>query len=289
MAAESTIYASQLRLELCLRNRACCKPFPHVESYGSMPVIVYEPSEDGMQHGNFSAPAYEAIRNRPEWLKRFGKVHAQAKRALPKSRRGWRELDSSMSSDALLMNVFCYPGVCENAQVATMLGVEEASAPEFGLKAKVPLASGGVDRTEVDMRLGNLLVESKLTESDFQSKSAEIVEGYRDFEEVFNRRQLPRANDVYASYQLIRNVLAAHALECRFCVLHDSRRPDLREAWFAVMSAVKIGDLRRRCKVLTWQELARALPDDLRQFLDVKYGITPPGVSPSAVPGWPPE
>jgi hypothetical protein len=170
-----------------------------------------------------------------------------------------------------------------------MLGVEEATAPEFGFKAKVPLASGGVDRTEVDMRLGNLLVESKLTETDFQSKSADIVEGNRDFEEVFNRRQLPRSNEFYESYQLIRNVLAAHALECSFCVLHDSRRPDLREAWFAVMSAVKIGNLARRCKVLTWQELAGALPEDLQRFLDAKYGITPPGVEPTPVPGWPAE
>ncbi|HUO61527.1 MAG TPA: hypothetical protein VMU24_12725 [Candidatus Acidoferrales bacterium] len=287
MAAESTIYASQLRLELCLRNRAYCKALSHVESYGSMPVIVYEPSPDGSRHGNFSDRAYDAIRSRPEWFRRFAKVHAQAKRALPKSQRGWRELDSSMSSDALLMNVFCYPGVCDDARVADMLGVEKGLIPEFGFRAKVPLASGGVDRTEVDMRLGTLLVESKLTEGDFQSKSAEVVEAYRDFEEVFDHRQLPHTDDVYASYQLIRNVLAAHALECSFCVLHDARRPDLREAWFAVMSAVKSGDLRRRCKVLTWKELSAALPSDLQAFLDVKYGITPPGVSPSAVPGWP--
>jgi hypothetical protein len=139
------------------------------------------------------------------------------------------------------------------------------------------------------MRLGNLLVEAKLTESDFQRKSGEIVEGYRDFKEVFNPKRLPRAKDVYASYQLLRNVLAAHALGCSFCVLHDARRPDLREAWFAVMSAVKVGDLRLRCKVLTWQELAAVLPSGLQAFLDVKYGITPPGVTASPVPGWPPE
>ena len=77
----------------------------------------------------------------------------------------------------------------------------------------------------------------------------------------------------YASYQLIRNVLAAYAHGCSFCVLHDERRPDLREAWFSVMAAVKSAEMRVRSKVLTWQELAALLPEDLREFLDVKYGI----------------
>jgi len=53
----------------------------------------------------------------------------------------------------------------------------------------------------------------------------------------------------------------------------DARRPDLREAWFSVMSAVKIVELRWRCKMVTWQELARAVPGKLRKFLAEKYGI----------------
>jgi hypothetical protein len=85
----------------------------------------------------------------------------------------------------------------------------------------------------------------------------------------------------YLSYQLIRNVLAAHAAGCSFCVLHDERRPDLREEWFRVMAAVKNAEMRVRLKVLTWQELAALLPDDLQEFLDVKYGIVAPGKTPS--------
>ena len=81
----------------------------------------------------------------------------------------------------------------------------------------------------------------------------------------------------YASYQLIRNVLAASAAECSFCVIHDERRPDLREEWFRVMAAVKHAELRVRLKVLTWQELAALLPHPLQEFLDVKYGIGAPG------------
>src|SRR6185312_1533384 len=59
-------------------------------------------------------------------------------------------------------------------------------------KARVPLCDGRVDRTEVDMLWGPLMVEAKLTESDFQSRQARIVEVYRDFDEVFDRELLPR-------------------------------------------------------------------------------------------------
>ena len=127
------------------------------------------------------------------------------------------------------------------------------------------------------MRIGNLLVEAKLTESDFQQKAKTVVEGYRDFKSAFDRKLLSQTKDDYVGYQLIRNVLAASAMECSFCVLLDERRPDLREQWYAVMRAVRNADLRVRCKVLTWQELSEALPDDLATFLDEKYGIVPPG------------
>jgi hypothetical protein len=87
----------------------------------------------------------------------------------------------------------------------------------------------------------------------------------------------------YAGYQLIRNVLAAYAHGCSFCVIHDERRPDLREAWFEVMAAVKSAEMRVRLKVLTWQELAALLPKGLQEFLDLKYGIVAPGSAISPV------
>jgi hypothetical protein len=46
------------------------------------------------------------------------------------------------------------------------------------------------------------------------------------------------------------------------------------ESWFRVLAAVRPLDLRLRCKLLTWQELAPALPSTLQSFLDKKYGIT---------------
>ena len=89
----------------------------------------------------------------------------------------------------------------------------------------------------------------------------------------------------YASYQLIRNALAAYAHGCSFCVVHDERRPDLREAWFRVMAAVKSADLRVRLKVLTWQELAALLSAGFADFLDLKYGIVAPGKTASEYRG----
>jgi hypothetical protein len=320
MTDRASWYAAELRRELCARNRLWARGRAHVESYGAQPVIVYAPGN--LAHGNFFDASYAAIAARAEWMRRFDKIHAQG-RALPRAESGrrWRELDSSMSSDALLMNVFCAPDVEDAPAVRRTLGVDGEDAPVFGWKARVPLASGRFDRTEVDMRWGGLLVEAKLTEGDFQTRTARTVEGYRDFDAVFARELLPRvelrqarrraavefaeeftqeweeaaaddsaahefqqgivkrareaesAEAGYASYQLIRNVLAAYAEGCSFCVVHDERRPDLREAWFEVMSAVKSAEMRVRCKVLTWQELAALVPEELQEFLDLKYGI----------------
>jgi hypothetical protein len=155
----------------------------------------------------------------------------------------------------------------------TTLGTEVGDLPQFGFKPRIPLTSEYVERTEIDMKLGPVLFEAKLTGSDFQTQKSAIVEGYRDREEVFDCRKLARRGQEYVSYQLLRNVLAAHALNLSFCVLLDARRPDLREQWYAVMSCVRPMDLRARCKVVTWQELTNFLPQALRRFLDSKYGI----------------
>jgi len=190
-------------LDMGERNRLWARGRAHVESYGTPPVIVYEPEhptdEDlaagtplsDRRHGNFFDAAYAAILERPEWMRRFDKIHAQG-RAMPKSERRWRELDSSMSSDALLMNFFCGLGPADLAAVRRRLGVDGEVEPLFGWKARVPLAFGRFDRTEVDMRWGSLLVEAKLTEGDFQTREARMVEAYRDFDAVFEKDLLPR-------------------------------------------------------------------------------------------------
>ncbi len=273
--ARSFPYAAELRRELSFRNLRYAQRYklPSRESYGQPAVVCYLPSDDGLHHGNFLRESYRAILRNVNWRKRLDKVHAQSRTALPTADRRWRELDSCNSSDALLMNIFCYPGTLKSRGVFDALGLDRSCQPEFGVKARVPLANGRVDRTEVDMRLGDLLVEAKLTETDFQSCEKEVVEGYRDFQEVFETRYLPREESRYASYQLIRNVLAAYAGGFSFCLMADARRPDLKESWYAVMRSVRIAELRVRCKMITWQELSGELPRTLRVFLADKYGI----------------
>jgi hypothetical protein len=270
-------YVSALRQELIARNSsyAAINRLPHVTSYGEPPVVVYHQSECGRHHGNFISASYTAILRRPAWLKRLEKVHSQGRRSLPARDGLWRELDSSLSSDALLMNIFCYPGVTRRLDVCRILGLEPGSIPEFGFMPRVPLLNQAIERTEIDMKLGNMLFEAKLTEADFQMERAELVERYRDFSDIFESRQLPRAKKKYISYQLIRNVLAAHALDLDFCTFLDARRPDLLEDWYGIVCCIQSATVRARCKVLTWQELTPSLPAALQKFLSVKYGIVP--------------
>jgi hypothetical protein len=274
-------HVASLRQELIARNTsyAALNVLPHV-TYGELPVVVYQQSQSGRHHGNFISASCGAILKRPRWRKRLHKVHAQGRRSLPAGDNLWRELDSSLSSDALLMNIFCYPGVNWRREVCAMLGVQAGNLPEFGFMPRVPLISEAIERTEIDMKLGNMLFEAKLTEGGFQVQRAELVERYRDFKEVFECCQLPRAMRKYVSYQLIRNVLAAHAVGMDFCTLLDARRPDLLEDWYSILRCIRSATLRAKCKVLTWQELASCLPAALQSFLSAKYGIAPHKISP---------
>ncbi len=124
----------------------------------------------------------------------------------------WRELDSAVSSDALLMNIFCHPRVFNGRTlapaVANLLNVDRTAQPRFGITPGVPLKTIRKrrttrnaqtlpdhtlkDRTEIDLQLGNLFVEAKLTESSFQTAAPRLIERYRDLETVFDPDRLPR-------------------------------------------------------------------------------------------------
>jgi hypothetical protein len=53
-----------------------------------------------------------------------------------------------------------------------MLGVPSGLTPLFGFRPQIPLRNGRTDRTEIDLKLGELMVEAKLTETDFQTAPA---------------------------------------------------------------------------------------------------------------------
>jgi hypothetical protein len=269
-------FAAALRRDLADRAQkyATAQALPYCLSYGESAAVCFEPYNHNSRHGNFLAESYRAIQANPSWKSRLAKVHTQGRRSLPANERGrWMELDSCTSSDALLMNIFCHPGVARQGLIPALLGTEPRAAAHFGHKARVPLSNGKFDRTEVDLRWGDLLVEAKLTESDFQSAKKLVLLNYRDFAELFDLELLPQTGSHFLSYQLLRNVLAAYDLRCSFCVLADARRPDLVDAWYAVLRCVKPVELRTKLRVLTWQELARAAPAKLRKFLGAKYGI----------------
>jgi hypothetical protein len=304
--------AAQLRRALNVRAAEFAreKGLLHDISPGDAPAVIFGRDEQG-RHGNFHPQSYERICADAAWLRRLGKPHTASRRSRARKDWRWMELDTASSSDALLMSIFCHPEVFDGERlspgVAALFGVDGESRPCFGVRPGVPLRERPtqrtrkkelVDRTEVDMVLGDLFCEAKLTENDFQTAAPALVEQYRDLTAVFDLERLPRrvtappplpanvdpddptvnlprrvSRPCIEGYQLIRNVLAAYAGEASFCLLVDARRGDLIEQWFAVLSAVKALSFASRLRIRTWQELAAALPRDLQSFLEMKYGI----------------
>jgi hypothetical protein len=302
--------ASTLRRDLSARAEVLARAhgYLHDLSTGSAPAVIFGCDDRG-RHGNFHPASYTRICAEREWARRLAKVHTASRRSRARHDWRWMELDSCSSSDALLMSIFCHPAVFDGLRlspsVAALLHVDPLARPQFGVCVGAPYrpranSRAVADRTEIDLVLGNLFLEAKLTESDFQSARLNHVERYRDLEEVFDVGKLPRkiiaaqqlppnvdpddptvhliarpAKLRVAGYQLIRNVLAAYAAEASFCVLCDGRRHDLIEIWYWVLSAIHVSNFSWRLKLLTWQELAGSLPADLQEFLAIKYGIEP--------------
>ncbi len=262
--------SSRLKAELYSRAQAVegLRDF----TLGNVPSVIFGQTACG-RHGNFHPTSYRQILANPSWAKRLAKVHTASRRAMPRADWRWRELDSANSSDALLMNIFCHPHVMKNRQLCSALGIDDGTAAEFGFRPKIVTTKPPKDRTEIDLKLGGLLIEAKLTESDFQLATMAKIQRYRDFHDVFEAGMLGEVGGAVRGYQVIRGILAAHNSGGSFCLFCDARRPDLIESWFSTLRAVKLCDLRARLKLMTWQELSFFLPKSLQKFLHDKYGI----------------
>lgn len=265
-------WSGALRAELASRARewAQDRGVSFYESLGSAPTVLFERDASGGSHGNFHPDSWRAICANLDWKRRLDKVHSQL-RALPEVRRAAaKELDSCNSSDALLMNCFCFPGT-----VALLLGVSAptSAAPVFGFPAALSLVDGTLDATEIDMWFGGLVVEAKLTEADFTARPEAHVLRYKNLSSCFDLASLPRDGGTILGYQLIRNVLAADQHNAGLVVLIDGRRPDLLHEWWRVHAAIKDQTLRLRCSFRTWQEVAAVSPPALREFLRARYGL----------------
>jgi hypothetical protein len=172
---------------------------------GCDPVVIFGRDEQG-RHGNFHPASDTSICANPAWLRRLTKPHTASRRSRARKDWQWMELDSANSSDALLMNIFCHPEVFNGRiiapAVANLLNIEPATQPCFGINPGVPLKlprkgrrklpSELTDRTEIDLQLGNLFLEAKLTESNFQTAAPRLIERYRDLETIFDVPRLPR-------------------------------------------------------------------------------------------------
>ena len=261
-----------LRRELSHRNAVRAANLGGEMTYGTIPSVIYCEDEAGA-HGNFLPASYRQILKQADWRSRLAKVYTGSRFVPRSSDRSRRELECANSSDALLMNIFCYPGMLRRLALCSLLGLAPGIRPSFGFRARIPLKSGAQDRTEIDLKLGSLLVEAKLTEGNFQTARADLVHRYRDLETVFDLTRLPMTQDKYRSSQLIRGALAAHVHEASYAVFCDQRRQDLIEDCFEVFSAIVSVELRCRLGVVTWQEIAAAMPSKAKTFLAQKYGI----------------
>ncbi|MBZ5498899.1 MAG: hypothetical protein LAP85_21080 [Acidobacteriia bacterium] len=241
-------------------------------SRGTPATVLFQQSTDGASHGNFFEEAWDAITADREWSRRLEKRHTKSN-ALPlEYQTSAKELDSSNSSDALLMNCFCYPGAC--VRLAEVLGATPLCAvPRFGYPPRIILSDESTDATEVDMVLGDTLVEAKLTERDFTSRPKAHLFRYDALRDVFDVEILPANEEHFHGYQLIRNVLAAAQHGKRLIVLMDSRRPDLLDQWWQVHAAISASSLRNRCGVRFWQQLAASAEPHHRDLLEQKYGV----------------
>jgi hypothetical protein len=268
-------YASLLRREITSRASSWAQQqgVRYECSIGQSTAVLFCEDDDG-RHGNFLPASYRRILATPSWQRRLRKTHTSARRYLA-SHDLRRELDAATSSDALLMSIFCHPAAfLGSTSLRHLLGTEAPERLEFGYTPRIPLVTHHVERTEVDLRIGNLLIEAKLTESDFQTVQRPRMERYLDVHDVFAMEELPCSGDLLLHYQLLRGVLAAHAeTGRRYCLLCDTRRPDLIDAWYAVMRAVRDVELRSRLTVVTWQEIAGTLPLPVQAWLGEKYGI----------------
>ena len=213
---------------------------------------------------NFNPDSFRHIQQNQDWFKRTRKSHQNVKNAL--------EMQSSNSSDALLMNVFCHPNIVKWQGLRNLLNVSEIN-PVFGFKARVTKNDGKGDTSEIDMVLGDLLIEAKLTEGDFTQKDASLVKEYDGLTEHFHEDFLSRQDNLVDNYQVLRNLLAAIQHSKQHVLLCDDRRPDLVRRYMDTVSCLRDAHMRKRCRVVFWQQIRKACGAGLGSFLTEKYGL----------------
>ncbi len=213
---------------------------------------------------NFHSESFKNIANNREWQHRTAKTHQNV--------AGMLEMQSSNSSDALLMNIFCHPDIGRWKGIRNLIN-ETLDAIVFGFPGQVHMKGEQVDSTEIDMALTGLFCEAKLTENDFTQKTVDVVERYDGLHATFHAEDLPRVGGKYDNYQIIRNLLAAFQHGKKHILLCDERRSDLVLRYMQTVSCLREMQNRKNCRVVFWQEIAGACGASLRDWIEEKYGI----------------
>ena len=132
-------WVTKLRSELAKRARehAVASESGYYESRGRDPVVLFTENSSHISHGNFAVESYRAIAAHTSWCQRLTKPHTRRSALPPEQRSRARELDSCNSSDALLMNCFCYPTAIDMVRTEFLPWLKIAE-PEFGVSGNVP-------------------------------------------------------------------------------------------------------------------------------------------------------
>ena len=213
---------------------------------------------------SFHPESFANIVSHADWNNRTRKAHPNV--------MGVLEMQSSNSSDALLMNIFCHPSIRHWAGVRKVLGHDMESI-SFGFPGEVRINNGQSDSTEIDMALPGAFCEAKLTESDFTQKRPDVVENYDSIQGAFHVDAMPRVGGEYDNYQIIRNLLASIEHDRNHILLCDERRSDLVRRYMDTVSCLRDVQRRKKCRVIFWQEVVAACGKSLREWIEEKYGM----------------
>lgn len=209
---------------------------------------------------NFFPDTFTNICNNIDYKKRLDKT-------LPKA-KDFKEMQSSNSSDALLMNFFAHPKIKEWKSLRDLISINESDNIEFGWK---PEFSNEIKlKTEIDMKIGDSIFEAKLTEKDFARKKLQTVLKYSNVGNIIDLQSLTNDN-VVSNYQLIRNLLTAEKYGYKFNLLVDESRIDLIREFYKVKCSIKISSLSDNFNFITWQEISNCVGGDLKSFITEKY------------------
>jgi len=230
---------------------------PIDDSYAS--AVIFRNLKD-----NFHPESFANIINCADWSIRTQKAHQNVP--------GILEMQSSNSSDALLMNIFCHPSIRDWLGVRKILGNDMESIT-YGFPARVRINKGQPDSTEIDMTLPGVFCEAKLTETDFTKKRSDVVENYDGLQKAFHVEALPRIGCEYDNYQIVRNLLASIEHNRSHILFCDERRPDLGRRYMGTVSCLRDIHRRNKCRVIFWQEIVAACGKSLREWIEEKYGM----------------